>query len=254
MAQSLFTAATGLMAQQRNIDTIAHNIANVNTDGFKRIRMDFQEAVYAAMKDPSLPADGQTENLQRGAGAVAASQTRLFNAGSLTQSDRMLDMALSGGGYFSVEDAEGGKVYTRDGKFQSAAVDGRNYLTTSTGQFVLDDQGQRISSQAPLDGIKADANGRLTLDGTFVASLGITSFASQSGMAPAGGQYWRATEASGADQPGTATLKQGYVEGSNVDMADEMPRLMRAQRAYAFLGRAISASDAMSSVENDIRR
>jgi flagellar basal-body rod protein FlgG len=235
MAQSLFTAAAGLMAQQKNIDTIAHNIANVNTDGFKRSRMDFQEAVYAAMQDPSLPADKQTENLQRGTGAIAVTPTRILEAGSLTQSGRMLDMAITGDGFFAVEDADGGQGFTRDGKFQSMTVEGTNYLATSTGRFVLDEQGERISSKASLDKIQADESGRLALDGAFVANLGIHTVA-------------------GTRRPGSAAIRQGYVEGSNVDMADEMPRLMRAQRAYAFLGRAISASDAMSAVENEIRR
>ncbi len=256
MAQSLFTAAAGLKAQQLNIDTIANNIANVNTDGYRRSRIDFQEAVYSAMQNPALPADGQTGDLQRGSGAIAAARTLLMNAGPLVQTGVSLDFAVGNDGYFCVEGADGETMYTRNGKFSNASVDGRNYLTTTDGRFVLDDQGRRISSSSSLENIEAGESGRLTCDGVYVADLGIRSFANPSALEPVGSLLWRATGASGDPVPATAGAKvtQGVVEGSNVDLADEMTKMMTAQRAFAFLGRAITTSDAMSSVENDIRR
>jgi len=256
MAQSLYTAAAGLQAQQRNIDTIANNIANVNTDGYRKSRVEFQEAVYSAMLDPSLPLDGQTADLQRGSGVLAAVQTTLLDPGPLLQTGEPLDLAIGGDGYYMVEGTDGETLYTRDGKFRSVAADGVSYLATTGGRFVLDGQGRRISAARPLDGADVDETGRITLDGTFVADLGIRRFPRPSALEAAGSLMWRATDASGAAAPATDgyTVTQGFVEGSNVDLGDEMTRLMSAQRAYAFLGRAITTSDNMSAVENDIRR
>ncbi|MBP7402714.1 MAG: flagellar hook-basal body complex protein, partial [Clostridia bacterium] len=107
MAQSLYTAAAGLQAQQRNIDTIANNIANVNTDGYRKSRVEFQEAVYSAMLDPSLPLDGQTADLQRGSGVLAAVQTTLLDPGPLLQTGEPLDLAIGGDGYYMVEGTDG---------------------------------------------------------------------------------------------------------------------------------------------------
>jgi flagellar basal-body rod protein FlgG len=255
MAQSLLTAAAGLKAQQQNIDSIAHNIANINTDGFKRGRVNFQEAVYTAMQNPALPPEGQTGNLQRGSGAFAASETRILDVGPMTQTGVSLDLAITGDGYFTVDAICCENLYTRDGKFQSVSIDGQSYLATAGGNFVLDDQGMRIGSPDPLDKIEVDSSGRISLNGAFLTTLGLGSFDRPESLEAHGAQLWQATEASGPVKPSTASgISQGAVEGSNVDIATEMTRLMSAQRAYAFLGRAITTADAMSSVENDIRR
>ena len=255
MAQSLLTAAAGLKAQQQNIDSIAHNIANINTDGFKRGRVNFQEAVYTAMQNPALPPEEQTGNLQRGSGAIVTGEARLLDVGPMIQTGVSLDLAITGEGYFTVEGIDGENLYTRDGKFQSVAIDGMSYLATAGGNFVLDDQGYRISSPASLDKLEVDGSGRLSLDGAFLTYLGLGSFDRPESLEARGAQLWQATAVSGPVRPANApAISQGAVEGSNVDIATEMTRLMSAQRAYAFLGRAITTADAMSSVENEIRR
>ncbi|NLN46563.1 MAG: flagellar hook-basal body protein [Clostridiaceae bacterium] len=255
MAQSLYTAAAGLKAQQSNIDTIAHNIANVNTDGFRKMRAEFQEAAYTALLDPSKPANAQDQDLQRGSGALAMQKTTMLSPGPLVDTGNPLDVTVSNG-YLMIEDAGGEVLYTKGGSFKAAEIDGMHYLTTRDGFFVLDELGSRIAGPDTLSTAEIDPSGRIAVGGVPFAGLGIRSFEHPSQLEAAGSGLWRETPASGAPvATGDGTsVRQGVVEGSNVDLGEELTRLMSAQRAYAFLSRAITASDAMSAVENDIRR
>lgn len=252
--QSLFTAAAGLKAQQQNIDTIANNIANVNTNGYRRSRQDFSEAVYTAMMDPSLADSTQTANLQLGHGVTAASTRQIFTIGSLEQTSRDLDLALAGSGFYAVENPGGPTMYTRDGTFESSYQDGRNYLVTTSGNFVLDNQGQRISSASALDNLDVDVSGRVTVNNQFVASIGVYDFANPDGLEAIGSKNFKITDVSGGAEKVDTEIRQGFTENSNVDLANEMTELISAQRAYAFLGRAITTADEMRSIENNIRR
>ena len=184
--QSLYTAAAGMKAQQQNIDTIANNIANINTSGFRRSRQDFSDAVYSAMLDPTIAADSQTANLQLGHGAIASATRQVFTIGALEQTGRDLDLALTGTGFFAAENPGGSTLYTRDGTFESSYQDGRNYLVTTGGNFVLDNNGQRISSTAALDNIDVDSGGNVSINRQYLATLGIYSFANPDGLEAAG--------------------------------------------------------------------
>lgn len=254
MAQSLYTAAAGMKAQQQNIDTLANNIANINTSGFKKSRVDFGDAIYSAMQNTALPADGQTDNLQLGHGAVVAATRQIFTPGTLEQTGQSLDLALADEGFFAVENPGGTAFYTRDGTFESSVENGRNYLVTTGGDYVLDKNNQRISSEKPLDQAKIDTAGQMAIDGQVIADLGIYTFTNPDGLAAAGSKLFLATDDSGAAVIAAPDVRQGFTEGSNSELSDEMTDLITAQRAYAFLSRAITTADQMRSVQNDIRR
>ncbi len=252
--QSMYTAAAGLKAQQQNIDTIANNIANVNTSGYRKNRMDFSEAVYTAMLDPTLPLDGQTGNLQLGHGVLTAATRQIFTPGALQSTGRDLDLALSGTGFYAVEGSDGSPMYTRDGIFENSYQNGRNYLVTTGGNYVLDANGQRISSTQPLDNADVDSTGRLRVNDQLIATVGVYEFTNPDGLEAVGNKNFKATVASGDAVTATTEIRQGFIESSNVDLAEEMTELISAQRAYAFLGRAITTADEMRSIENNIRR
>jgi flagellar basal-body rod protein FlgG len=254
MSQSLHTAAAGLAAQQRIIDTIAGNIANINTNGYKGSRLEFADAIYSAMQNPALPADGQTGNLQLGHGLVGIGVTRDFGSGPLVETGRSLDFALAGSGWFAIAAGDGSVQFTRDGSFNQMQANGRHWLITQNGQSVLDRNGQPIGADVPLDKLAVDPNGRLTLDGVQIGELGLVDFANQGGLEAVGFNAFQATEASGQPAATVAEVYQGFGEGSNVSLAGEMTSLMQAQRAYALMGRAITTADQMRATENDIRR
>jgi len=253
MAQSLYTAAAGMKAQQQNIDTIANNIANINTGGYRKSRADFSDAIYSAMQNNALPADGQTGNLQLGHGAILAATRKIFTPGALQQTDRSLDAALAGEGFFAVENPDGPILYTRDGNFSSSPEDGRHFLVTAGGNYVLDQNGARISSLSALDRLEIGTDGEITADGQPVGVIGIWNFANPDGLESVGSKNFLATEASGQAQQATAEVRQGFMESSNVELSDEMTELIAAQRAYSLLSRAISTADNMRAVENNIR-
>lgn len=253
-SQSMNTAAAGIRLQQQNIDTIANNIANVGTNGYRKNRLDFSEAIYTAMIDPSLPADAQTAGLQLGHGAIAGATRTCFTPGSLGQTGRSLDLALAATGFFAVAGENGTTYYTRDGVFETSIEQGRNYLVTTGGNYVLDKDGQRISSVKPLDQIAVDSAGNIRVDGQMIATLGIWDFANPDGLLATGSKNFAATVSSGAAQAVAADIRQGFTETSNVDLAGEMTELITAQRAFSLLSRAISTADEMREIENNLRR
>ena len=255
MSQSLYTAAVGMRAQQQRIDTLANNVANVNTAGFKKSRTDFKDAVYQAMQNPGLPDGGATEALHLGQGILIDSDKKIMSDGALEETGRSLDLALSGEGFYALENPEGPTLYTRDGVFVSQPQpDGSYALTTVNGYYVLNQEGERIQNVLPFDDLSVSSQGQITVGGLFAGQLGRFTFASLEGLASAGSKTYLETDGSGEPEASQATVYQGYVESSNVDLAEEMTRLMRAQRAYALLGRAISTADQMKATENDIRR
>lgn len=253
MAQSLYTAAAGLKAQQQNIDTLANNIANVNTNGFRKSRVDFSEAIYSALQNTALPADGQTGNLQLGHGVLTAATRRIFTPGTLQETGRSLDLALAGEGFFAAGNPNGPTLYTRDGTFSCSVENGRNYLVTTGGNYVLDRNGERISSTQPLDQATVGADGLVTVGNRPIAQLGVWNFTNPDGLAAAGGKSFLATAVSGDAQPIQGDIRQGCMESANVDLTDELTDLITAQRAYSLLSRAISTADEMRAVENNIR-
>ena len=247
MIQSLYTAATAMASQQFNIDTIANNISNINTNGYKSNRADFADALYAQM-DRTIQSQA---NQLRGHGMLIGAVQRINSAGVAIYSGSLMDMMISGDGYFTVEDAKGNRFFTRNGAFSMSTENGNNYLTTGDGSYVLDSNNRRIGLNGTTE-IAVDDVGNIMQNGASVARLGIVSFANPSGLQNVGGDRYTATAASGAVAAASGTVMQGYQEGSNVDLTEEMTRLIRAQKAYSILSKAISTADQMASVANGI--
>ena len=257
MIQSLHTAALGMKGQQTQIDTIANNIANVDTLGYKKSRANFKDALYVAMQDPSN-AESE-ENLQKGTGTLVVSITKTFSPGIIQDTGRALDVALiDERSFFIVSDVNGELAYTRDGSFRLSEEDGEAYLVTGSGNYVLDDSGSRIALEGNVEKITIDKNGNIFNeeigDGPF-ARLGLVTFQNLEGLKAIGNNYYVETEASGeATVVETADVKQRYIERSNVDLAEEMTNLIKAQRAYQISSRILQTADEMEEVANNLRR
>lgn len=267
MIQALYTGATGLSGQQKNIDVISSNVANINTDGFKATRFDFQDCLYRRMLSPT---DNSPEkNLQRGAGAIEYQTARMFMQGPLRDTGRTLDFSIEGNGFFMVEnpnpleDLEGADeiLYTRAGNFYISPEtedDTGGYLVDASGRFVLDAGGERIYITDPAslsvtqDGMLSEAGeGGLPEE---IAQLGITDFSNRMGLAAFGDNLYMVTENSGQELAVTATIRSGSLESSNVNYTEEVTRLIRAQRAYQLATRCISVADQMMQQVNNIRQ
>lgn len=264
MLKSLYTTATGMKAQQTMVDMIANNIANVNTAGFKKSQASFEDLFYVTLQSPGL-ARGAGDaavpiGTQIGSGTRLNGTTKVFSTGTLEITDRNLDVAIDGEGFFSVTLPDGSIGYTRDGNFQVNA-DGK--LVTGGGNTL---QPEITMPNDTLE-IAIDPEGRVSVrtagspdTSTLVGQLTLSRFVNPSGMLAVGANVLRPTEASGApltNTPGTAgvgTLKQGFIERSNVQIVNELVNLIVAQRAYEVNSRAIQASDQMLSTATNLSR
>ena len=254
MSQILNTSAVGLQALQKNIDTLANNIANVNTTGFKKDRVVFADALYQATQNPALNAEDSPVSLQLGYGTLARDVEMVPGDGPLQATGRSLDLALEGDGFFQVENEDGSRTFTRKGDFSSQLIDNRYYLVTSQGQFVLDQNGNRISATTDLEQASIDRTGQIMIGQASVGSVGRFSFTNPAELVGDSTLGYQATNASGSAKGSDAQLHQGSLEGSNVNLGEEMTRLMTSQRVYSLLSRAITTADQMRATENDIRR
>lgn len=252
MIQGFHSAAMGSKAQQRRIESIADNVANVNTTGFKSTRLDFKDAIYATMKKQ---VEGQDGNLELGHGVLVSSTTKYFRSGSIQNTDNPLDFAINGDAFFTTVDAFGEVKYSRNGSFSISAEANGNFLVNGNGEYVLSSNGNRINLGANPELVTATADGTISVDGQQIARLGMAKFANVDGLEGVGQTSFVPTVASGAAQVAdNYSLRQGAVESSNVDMADEMSRLIRTQRAFSLAGKGITTADEMESIANNMRR
>ncbi len=255
MMQALFTAGSGMIAQQFNMDTISNNLANVNTTGFKKNAAHFHDLVYRELQAPGAPIGaaivpvGQDEGL----GTRVASSEKIFTQGSLIQSDNPLDLAIEGSGFFQVTRPDGTTAYTRDG---SLKIDNTGALVTANG-FLLQPQitvpQNAISVSVGQDGTVS----ALVPGNTQPQTLGqiqLATFVNPAGLSPVGGDnLYTQTGASGAPtvaQPGangTGAIQGGFLEGSNVQIVQEITNMILAQRSYEADGKALGAADQMIS-------
>jgi len=256
MSNSLNTAAAGMKTQQAQIDTIANNIANVNTTGFKKSRIDVNAASYSTMISSSL--DSNSKNLQKGSGAIAANQTKDFSQGMSVHTGRNLDIAIEGNGFIALENDQGNQEYTKSGIISIRSAEGVKYLANPNGDFVLDRNGNRIRVNFPPEQIVISSKGEVS-DGAneSFAQIAIYNFENISGLSESGAGKYSPTVFSG--QPilaavNDSVIKSGYLESSNSNLIEEMSQLIKSQRAYTFLSRAITTADNIKSIENDIRR
>lgn len=271
MMRALYTAASGMKAGQTNVDTIANNLSNVNTNGYKTTRTEFKSLLYQTIQTRTTSANGEEKPVgaQVGLGTRVASTTTMYTQGSMNASESATDFALDGDGFFAVRGADGNTYYTRNGNF-TWAIDaaGRTMLTDVEGSPVLDRNGNAIYVPA---GVTAERmvfqqDGRIAYknaDGEFVdmnQQFGIYQFNNPSGLEKLSFSRLQVSEASGLPMlegtNGTIPSKvcQYYLEGSNVQVADEMVNMIIAQRAYEMNSKAIQTADSMLQTANELKR
>jgi flagellar basal-body rod protein FlgG len=260
--QALRTAATGMSAQQLNVEVISNNIANMNTVGFKRQRAEFQDLLYQTLERPGAQSSDQgtivPTGVQVGAGVKAGSVYRITEQGSVTQTGNKLDLAIEGRGYFQVLMPSGETAYTRAG----------NLSSNDQGQLVTEDGYQiqpaiTLPSDATDISISKTGQVQVTQAGqtspSVVGNLELATFLNEPGLEAIGGNLFLQSGASGAattGAPGTTgigTLLQGYTEASNVDAVSEITALIVAQRSYEMNSKVITAADQMLSAANQIK-
>ncbi|MCL2187682.1 MAG: flagellar basal-body rod protein FlgG [Defluviitaleaceae bacterium] len=273
MMRSLWTGASGMTSQMLQIDNIANNLANVNTTGFKRERIEFKSLIYETMRRADLdPVNmtGRPVNLQVGHGVRPAAISRIFQQGPLQRTDNHTDIAIEGDGWFRVRSNFGEYFFTRDGSFKLMPMeDGTLILSTSAGFPVMtvDDDEIAIPAEIPARDIVVDDFGNFfytTPMGDFVElgfQLGIYQFSNPQGLEAVGGNNFLETIASGpalseaeGETNRLSRIIQGYLEMSNVQIAQEMVDLIVSQRAFDLNSRAITTSDEMLQTAINLRR
>ncbi len=252
MNLSLYSAATGMEAQQLNLNTIANNLANVNTPGFKRSKIEFQDLLYQKPARASGTDSGGGNivptGVEVGNGARVSATSKVFTQGQLTNSGEKLDLAIQGDGFFELQRPDGTIGYTRDGSFK---LNAQGVVVNSDGLPVLSGF-QPIPPGAT--SLNIAENGQVTVataSGSTTFRLTLTRFANPSGLRSLGGNIYEETAASGTPETGQpaeqsfGSIMQGYTEGSNVNIVEEMVNLIVAQRAYEINSKSIQTSDEM---------
>jgi len=264
MMRSLWSAASGMRSQQDNMDVVAHNIANVNTFGGKKIRAEFQDLVYQTLRAAGAQSGADSQyptGLQIGLGDRTAATQRIFTQGSLEVSGNPTDVAIQGEGFFRIEMPDGTTAYTRDGSFK---LDSDRRLVTTDGYPLAD--GITIDETAPADTIVIASDGQVSCTpagstaATVVGQITLARFVNPAGLNAIGKNLFQETDASGnaiesnPAEEGAGSLTQGYIEMSNVHIVDEMVNMIVAQRAYESNSKAITTSDSMLEIANGLKR
>jgi len=250
MNLSLYSAATGMEAQQLNLNTIANNLANVNTPGFKRSKIEFQDLLYQKPRASGTDSGGGNlipTGIEVGNGSRVAATAKVFTQGQLTNTGEKLDIAIQGDGFFEVQRPDGTLGYTRDGSFK---LNAQGQVVTADGLPVL----SGFQNIPPSSEISISEDGNVTVEsssGKQTFRLTLTRFANPSGLRSLGGNLYEETAASGTPEtgnPGEAGYGrtiQGYIEASNVNIVEEMVNLIIAQRAYEINSKSVQTSDEM---------
>jgi len=262
MIKAMRTAASGMAGQQMNVDNIANNLANVNTTGFKRSKLEFQDVLYQNYRRAGMASAVGSEvpvGLAIGYGTKPAATVREFSTGDLSLTTNPLDVAIEGNGFFQVQLPDGSTGYSRDGAFKLSA---EGQLVTTDGYFVLPE----ITIPEDTTAISIGQDGVIEVqqfgqaDPTEIGQLELARFVNPAGLAAIGRNILIQTSASGdptTDVPGQTGLgrtNQGYLEMSNVQVVDEMVNMIVAQRAYEMNSKAIQTADDMSQVANNLKR
>lgn len=249
--QALYTAKLGLQAQQQRINIIGSNIANSQTTAYKGQRTDFKDALYTAMIDPANTQG--TANLQQGCGTLVSSTPRSFVQGEPEMTGYALDFFIDGDGFFSITDGFGGVMYTRSGDFTVSGEGDSAYLTTPSGQYVLDVNMNRIKLPADVSAVKVSPEGVLSANDEVLGTLNLVDFPNKDGLMLVGEGCYIESASSGAAVKSTATVRSGVLEASNVDLSVETTRLIRAQRAFSLASRAITSWNDMTEKVYNLR-
>ena len=256
--KALFSAATGMAAQQIQIDTIANNLANVSTNGFKKTRVAFEDLVYQNIRTGEASAEAQRPGqLEIGSGCRVVATQRDFGAGSISQTNAPLDVALQGPGFFVVQTPDGVERYSRVGSFsvnQDSELVTQQGLTVSPGVTIpLDASEVIIAEDGTIQVRYTDSTEAVT-----VGTIDVVDFTNPNGLKALGGNLFGATSESGEPIPlETAdglSLKQGFIEGSNVDIAEELINMIMAQRSFEVTSKAIQSADETLQIINQMKR
>ncbi len=260
--RALYTAASGMNAQQANIDNVANNLANVNTVGFKKSRIDFEDLVYQQITAPGTPTSQDAQaplGLESGLGTRAVATVRNFAAGNLRSTSSPFDLAIEGNGFFQVALPSGETGYTRAGSLHANA---EGQLVTSDG-YALQPE---ISIPANAQSITISKDGIVSVsvpgqpEPQQVGNLELATFQNPAGLQALGGNVYAVTSASGDPTTGVpgvdgmGTIAQGFLEESNVSVVEEMVQMILGQRAYEANSRVIRAADEMLQQVNNLSR
>ena len=281
MLRSLWTGASGMIAQQTSVDTISNNLANVNTVGYKKETVEFRSLLYQKLQTETTDNNGDPKPVigQVGSGVRTGAITSRFSQGNLTQTDEPFDLAIEGDGFFAVQTPNGETAYTRNGSLLFAIASDGLALTNSEGYPLLDTTGTPIvlSGDTDVSKISIDVDGKVieavdepytAADGTTKyntkhverAQLGIVQFNNPSGLLKVSGSMYQESLASGEPRMEVedealkrSVIRSGYLEASNVQTVDEIVNLIVAQRAYEMNSKVITASDQMLQQANNLR-
>lgn len=261
--RALNTAATGMMAQELNVQVISNNIANMRTTGYKRQRAEFQDLLYDHVTRVGTQTSSQGNilpaGIELGSGVRAVGTPRLMTQGDLTQTSNSYDLAIRGDGFFKILMPDGTYAYTRDGSFN---LDAQGRLVTAQGNLVQ--PGITIPQNTTSVSINSQGQVSVTLPGSttpnVVGQLQLSNFINKAGLQSVGDNLYVETQASGPPQDGTpaldglGNLQQGYLEQANVEAVSEISDLIAAQRAYEMNAKVISAADQMLSTTSSLMR
>lgn len=272
MVRTLWSAASGMIAQQTSVDTIANNLANVNTVGYKTEKAEFKSLLYQTIQSKTTTANGANKPIgaQVGLGTRVASITSRFTQGNMLASESNTDFAIDGEGFFAVRGEDGETYYTRNGNFFWAVANGGGMmLANAEGLPVLDTEGNpivlgpeyemsRVSVSARGEIMYPDATNNPQLIGI---QIGLFQFNNPAGLNKLSNSLYEVSAASGPaineatnNEVVKSNVRQGWLEGSNVQVVDEMVNLIVAQRAYQMNSKAIQAADEMLDQANQLRR
>ena len=260
MIRALWTAATGMHAQQMQTDVVANNLANSSTTGFKKSRANFEDLMYRTMQvaGQTTPGGGQVPSgIQVGMGVRPTSVQKLFTQGDYIQTDNQLDMAIQGDGFFKVRHGDE-DLYTRAGNF---TLDSEGFLTTPSGNRLQPE----ISLPVETTVVTLQADGTLSAHGAdetilLTANILISTFVNQAGLFAAGDNLFRPTEGSGdpiertPGEDGAGTTVNNFLEGSNVSIIEEMVAMIAGQRTYEANSKSIQTADSMLTTANGLKR
>ncbi len=261
MIRALYTASTGMSGQQMAIDVLANNLSNVNTTGYKQQRIEFQDLLYQAIKRPTVSDEVyEPVGIQVGLGVKPSAVTSLYTEGSLKETGKSTDVAITGPGFFKIQvPGYDDPLYTRDGSFQ---IDAAGQLVTADGYLVL---GVDAMDEGAYD-VEIEKDGTVTYkivgedEAQEAGQIELAKFINPAGLEKLGSNLLMATANSGdpidwePDDDNTTRLEAGYIESSNVQVVDEMVNLISAQRAYEFNSKVIQSSDEMLQTAANLRK
>jgi flagellar basal-body rod protein FlgG len=259
MIESLYIGATGMQAQQTNLDVIANNLANVNTSGYKKSKINFEELMYKTMMSTNGVQGPLGSPQYIGIGSAVATTSKVYSQGEVKSTTNPLDLAIQGDGLFELQLPDGSYAYTRNGSFQKNS---EGYLTDNNGYLLM--PLIQIPSDATDITIKPNGSVSVKVSGESapidIGQIELANFTNPQALTPLGDNLYAPNKETGIayyatpNENGFGGLTQGYLEGSNVQLIDELLGLILAQRAYEVNSRVVQASDEMLSMVNNLRR